>query len=166
MIQFTEMKNIVLPILLLPIFTLAQNFNLNHNKDLEKKVESVLKKLSLEEKIGQTCQITLDAVLQKEANGNLSEPMAIDPQKLEEAINQYHVGSILNVGWHTFKLEEWEYVMDNIHQPYQSKKTKVPIIYGIDAIHGVNYTVGATLFLKKSDWRPPGIHLWPGPLEK
>ena len=68
----------------------------------EKEIDALIKKMSLEEKIGQTCQITLDAILQKDAANVLIEPHQIDLKKLEEAIDIYKVGSILNVSNHTF----------------------------------------------------------------
>lgn len=101
--------------------------------------------MSLEEKVGQTCQITLDVLLESNQNGPIS-PARIDTLKLQEALLEYKVGSILNVGSHTFSMEEWKGIIQAINKPYFSGKTSIPILYGIDAIHGMNYTQGATLF--------------------
>jgi beta-glucosidase len=73
----------------------------------EKEIDALIKKMSVEEKVGQTCQITLDAILQKDVANVLIEPHQIDLKKLEEAIDIYKVGSILNVSNHTFTLENW-----------------------------------------------------------
>jgi beta-glucosidase len=102
--------------------------------------------MTLEEKIGQTCQITLDVILKRKADGTAVEPAEIDQKKWEEAVEKYKVGSVLNVGSHTLTRSEWQNIHNNIHRPFVSGKTKLPIIYGIDAIHGMNYAVGATLF--------------------
>ncbi len=115
-------------------------------KTIEEKISLLMANMSLEEKIGQTCQITLDAVLKTDANGTVVEPVQLDASKLNEALTKYRVGSILNVSSHTLTISEWKSMHQAIHKYYQEKFIKIPILYGIDAIHGVNYTQGATLF--------------------
>ena len=116
------------------------------NDDHEKKIDRLLKKMSIAEKVGQTCQITLDVVLKKDESGKSIEPAQIDRVKLIEAIDSFHLGSILNVSSHTLTIEVWKNILNDIENVCKELKIDVPIIYGIDAIHGVNYTVGATLF--------------------
>jgi beta-glucosidase len=118
----------------------------NMDPALESKIDKILAKLTLEEKIGQTCQITLDAILKTNAKGQALEPLEIDAEKLNEAILKYKVGSILNVSSHTLTLNEWDMIMKTVHAPFKKKKSTIPILYGLDAIHGVNYAVGGTLF--------------------
>jgi beta-glucosidase len=114
--------------------------------------------MSLEEKVGQTCQITLDVIIKTDEKGVPLIPAVIDTNKLNEAIYKYKVGSVLNVGSHTLSLTEWKGILKSIHTPFISGKSKTPIIYGIDAIHGINYTVGATLFPQEiglaATWNP------------
>lgn len=112
----------------------------------EKEIEKILSKLSLVEKVGQTCQVTLDALLARDETGKLLEPIQFDPEKFNEALCEYKIGSILNVSSHTLTLEEWNNLLPRVNNAFLNKKIDIPIIYGIDAIHGVNYTVGATLF--------------------
>ncbi|MCR9174020.1 MAG: glycoside hydrolase family 3 C-terminal domain-containing protein [bacterium] len=144
--------------LLISSSLIAQNKKSLSTPEIEAQIEADLAKMSVEEKVGQTCQITLDVLLKKDAEGKLIEPVEIDPAKVQEAIVEYGVGSVLNVGWKTLSLEEWEGVMEGVHAPYQSKDAKAPILYGIDAIHGVNYTVGGTLFPQEiglaATWNP------------
>jgi beta-glucosidase len=109
-------------------------------------IETLIAQMSIEEKVGQTCQITLDAIHRTDAQGQALVPAQIDQAKLKEALETYHVGSILNVGAHTLTREEWKSIMTDVHAPYLKKEQNIPILYGIDAIHGVNYTVGGTLF--------------------
>lgn len=109
-------------------------------------IEALISQMSIEEKVGQTCQITLDAIYKTNGMGQALVPAQIDEQKLKEALDNYHVGSILNVGAHTLNLAEWKSIMTSVHAPYLKKEQNIPILYGIDAIHGVNYTVGGTLF--------------------
>ena len=132
---------------------------LESNKDpIEQKIDSLLKEMSVEEKVGQTCQVTLDVLLQKDTNGQQSVPLAIDEAKLKEALETYKVGSVLNVGWCTLSRDEWKTVSDAVHKPFLQGQTKAPIIYGVDAIHGMNYTKKATLFPQEiglaATWNP------------
>ena len=126
--------------------------------EIEAQIDADLAKMTLEQKVGQTCQITLDVLLKRDAEGKVIAPIQVDPDKVKEAMVTYGVGSVLNVGWHTLTLEDWERIMEGVHAPYENKETTVPILYGIDAIHGVNYTVGGTLFPQEiglaATWNP------------
>ena len=101
--------------------------------------------MTLSEKVGQMTQITLQAVSKTE--GKLDQKYEVDPQKLWEAITKYHIGSILNVYNSALTLDEWNQLITQI-QNIATKETRIgiPILYGIDAIHGANYTREATLF--------------------
>ncbi len=136
----------------------AQSITTSKTSTEDATLNTRIAQMSIEEKVGQTCQITLDVISQTDAKGVTRIPATIDTAKLNEAILKYHVGSVLNVGWHTLSLEEWKGILPAIQNPYSTGKTHVPIIYGIDAIHGVNYTVGATLFPQEiglaATWNP------------
>ena len=112
----------------------------------EQEINSLIAKMSLAEKVGQTCQITLDVLLKTMPDGSARAFAEIDEEKLKEAIDKYKVGSVLNVGSHTLSLAEWEGILKAVHRNYQQGLSTAPIIYGVDAIHGVNYTVVGTLF--------------------
>ena len=145
------MRNIILPLLSLVLFLSACGIEPRNNsfsliEDDEKKITALLNKMSIEEKVGQTCQITLDAILQKDESNKLIEPHQIDLEKLDEAINKYKVGSILNVSNHTFTLEKWNGIVKTIQDAAAKSSTGVPIIYGVDAIHGATYIQKSTLF--------------------
>ncbi|MFE3847262.1 glycoside hydrolase family 3 N-terminal domain-containing protein [Flavobacterium sp. LB3P45] len=109
--------------------------------EINQKVSELLSKMSIEEKIGQMTQIT---VTNFEAKG---KPGVFDIAKLREAIQTYHIGSILNVpnpGAPTIK--KWNEVITTISNEANKTRLKIPVLYGIDAIHGSSYTAGATLF--------------------
>ena len=108
-------------------------------------VDDLLSKMTLEDKVGQMTQVTIDVV--SRGKDGRDEPHALDMQKLRDAILNYHVGSILNVGPSAYTLNHWHEVITAI-QDVATKETRlhVPILYGIDAIHGVTYTLGGTLF--------------------
>lgn len=132
--------------LLLILLGLKGSESLYFTNPSEADIEVLISQMSIEEKVGQTCQITLDAIHQTDEKGGALAPSRIDQAKLKEALEVYHVGSVLNVGWHTLTGAEWKSIMTDIHSPYLKKQQNIPILYGIDAIHGVNYTVGGTLF--------------------
>ena len=111
----------------------------------EQRVRDLLQQMTLEEKVGQMTQVTVDLVSQG-VDGR-DEPHRIDHAKLEEAILTHHVGSIFNVGPSAYSREHWIDVITEIQDvATQQSRLKIPVLYGIDAIHGANYTLGATLF--------------------
>jgi beta-glucosidase len=114
-------------IMLLSSSSLGQGTINTLDPTIESKINSLLQSMSLEEKVGQTCQITLDAILKADKNGRTLEPLEIDKSKLEEAILHYHVGSILNVSSHTITLKEWECIFDQIQNYYQTTQEKTPV---------------------------------------
>jgi len=116
-----------------------------HAGDIDKKVAALLAKMSLDEKIGQMTQVTLDVVLHT-ANGKATQPEIIDPDKIKIAIEKYHVGSILNVSGGAYTREHWYKIISDIQQQAAQSRLKIPVIYGIDAMHGQNYVQGSTLF--------------------
>ncbi len=117
------------------------------NDDLEEKVGHLLAQMTLEEKIGQMTQIDF-SVISVENGQDIDNP--IDMVKLEEAIFQKHVGSILNAPStpnnkaQTF--EKWRKITQVIRDVSAKSRLKIPVIYGIDAIHGATYTQNAVLF--------------------
>lgn len=91
-------------------------------------------------------QLNLDVVCEGEIY-KLVEPHHIQQDKLEKAILNYHVGSILNCGGHAYPLSQWHEIIGSIQKMSTTEsRLKIPVLYGIDAIHGANYVTGATLF--------------------
>lgn len=102
--------------------------------------------MTIEEKVGQMTQLNLDVVCEGEIY-KLVEPHHIQQDKLEKAILNYHVGSILNCGGHAYPLSQWHEIIGSIQKMATTEsRLKIPVLYGIDAIHGANYVTGATLF--------------------
>ncbi|MFN2513342.1 MAG: glycoside hydrolase family 3 N-terminal domain-containing protein [Pyrinomonadaceae bacterium] len=123
-------------------------------RDNTQKIEALLKRMTLEEKVGQMTQLTISMI----ASGS-DQNIKIDPAKLEKAIVKYGVGSILNVADQALTVDRWHEVIGQI-QDVATKKTRlgIPVIYGIDSIHGANYVQGATLFPQEigmaATWNP------------
>lgn len=108
---------------------------------LDKKVDALIAGMTLEEKVGQMTEVTLDVISKSNASSH-----QLDPDKLKEAIMKYHVGSILNVSGFAYDRKHWYEVISQIQEAAGKDRLKIPVIYGIDAIHGVTYTLGSTLF--------------------
>jgi len=108
-------------------------------------VETLLAQMTLEEKVGQMTQVTSQAVSHTE--GTVDSEQIFDEDSLRIAIVDYKVGSILNVWNRAMSPEKWQKEITRM-QDLATKETRlgIPIIYGIDAIHGATYTEGATLF--------------------
>ena len=127
--------------------TNAQNFNTDQlNLEDEVMISKILDKMSVEEKVGQTCQITLESILKKDKDNKLVEPHQIDNQKLKIAVKDFKVGSFLNVSNHTFSLDKWHQVINKIQEHSKLTTHQIPILYGVDAIHGATYIQNSTLF--------------------
>jgi len=109
-------------------------------------IEALIAQMTIEEKVGQMTQINLDVVCEGGIY-KLVEPHHIEPAKLQEAITQWHVGSVLNCGGHAYPLKQWHEIVGEIQRVATTQgRLKIPILYGIDAIHGANYMMGSTLF--------------------
>ena len=124
------------------IFFITTTLHAQSNVD----IDALLSKMTIEEKVGQMTQLNLDVVCEGGIY-NLVEPHHIEPTKLHKALVEYHVGSILNCGGHAYGLDQWHTIINTIQQVATTEtRLKIPVIYGIDAIHGANYTLGSTLF--------------------
>ena len=107
------------------------------------KALSLLKKMTLEEKVGQMTQVTL-AVIAK--GGGANQDGALDPAALKDAIQKYHVGSILNTTAHALSVETWNRILTEMQDEAGKSRLKIPILYGLDGMHGQTYTLNSTLF--------------------
>lgn len=122
-------------------------------RDYSTQIETLLRKMTLEEKVGQMTQLEIGEVTSG-GDSNIN----IDLAKLEKAVVQYKVGSILNVSGHALSVDKWHEIIGAIQTATQKTRLKIPVIYGIDSIHGANYVRGATLFPQEigmaASWNP------------
>jgi beta-glucosidase len=110
------------------------------------KADSILSQMTLEEKVGQMCQITLDVLTNENSGHGHGKPAELDTAMVKLAFGKYKVGSVLNtVNSRAQTLQWWNETIAYLQQVAE-EETGIPLIYGIDAIHGVNYTAEATLF--------------------
>lgn len=109
---------------------------------IEAKVDQTLKKLTLEEKVGQMMEIVIDLFGGNDKNG----VFYIDEHKADSIFSHYKVGSILNApNTCAPTAKQWEKYMAQI-QKLSMKRMGVPCIFGLDQNHGSTYTQGGTLF--------------------
>ena len=109
------------------------------DKEVEAKVESVLKKMSLKEKAGQMVQLSIDTITDE----NTKE---IDPAKLDRIIGEYKVGSILNLLNDVSRSREGTAAFVRQIQEKSMEAIGIPCIYGLDMIHGANYLTDGSLY--------------------
>lgn len=109
---------------------------------IEAKVDQTLKKLTLEEKVGQMMEVVIDLIGANDKNG----VFYIDEHKADSIFTHYKIGSILNApNTCAPTAKQWEKYMAQI-QKLSMKRMGVPCIFGLDQNHGSTYTQGGTLF--------------------
>ena len=131
---------LLLLFILLSVSSWSQN-SLSQKKEIDRKVSELLSKMTIEEKIGQMTNIAVTLFESKEKPGNF------DMIKMGEAIQKYHVGSLQNIPNSGAPTQsKWNEIITSISKEANKTRLKIPILYGIDAIHGANYTAEGTLF--------------------
>ena len=100
---------------------------------IEKRIDELLSKLTIEEKVGQVIQPSITAVTPAD-------------------VRQYNIGSILNGGggWpgdvRKATPRDWLTMADAFYDASTESTSGIPVMWGSDAVHGHNNIVGATLF--------------------
>lgn len=143
------MKTILLSFVSLCIvpITMAQSVNpaIPRDAKIEQRVEEILSSMTLDEKIGQMCEITIDVITDMKKSFE-SGTFTLNQEALQKVISQYKVGSILNVPMSVAQTPEtWQKLIEEI-QTLSMKSMGIPSIYGVDQIHGATYTLGSTFF--------------------
>jgi len=104
-------------------------------------VEKLLAQMNLKEKVGQMTQLTIETIVDGK-----DQDIHLNPEKLHKAIAEYGAGSILNVYDQALPLEKWHEIQRAIQAEAKSTRLQIPVLYGIDSIHGTTYVEGGTLF--------------------
>src|SRR5467141_4071382 len=104
-------------------------------------VEKLLGQMTLKEKIGQMTQLDIGMV-----TDGMDQAIRINSEKLHKAVVEYGVGSILNVHDQALSEEKWHEIIRAIQEEAKKTRLHVPVLYGIDTIHGPNYIAEGTLF--------------------
>lgn len=104
-------------------------------------IRDLLGKMTLREKVGQMTQLQIGMI-----SDGMDQTLRINPAKLRKAVVEYGVGSILNVNEEALPLPVWRDIIRQIQAAAAETRLKIPVLYGIDTIHGANYIREATLF--------------------
>lgn len=104
-------------------------------------VEKLLGQMTLKEKIGQMTQLEIGMVTDGQG-----PDIRINAEKLHKAVGEYGAGSILNVNDQALSAERWHEIIRAIQAEAKKSRLQIPVLYGIDTIHGPNYIAEGTLF--------------------
>ncbi len=135
-----------------------------NSNDIDNKINNLLSQMTLQEKIGQMTQINLTVIAKGPNKWTSSFPLMIDNKRARKAIVDYKIGSVLNTINNTAqKPKTWFNTITDIQKyAIDSSRLSIPIIYGIDAIHGTTYTDGATMFPQQittaASWNPENAY--------
>jgi len=149
-------KSFILPILVLACF-LAKGQTVTYSNA---EIRSLIERMTIEEKVGQMAQITLDVITQGKNEMESDEPLVLDLALVKKALVEYKIGSVLNTANNRARTrDKWHEVIGQLQQvAMQNTRLKIPVLYGIDAIHGTTYTAGATFFPQQiglaATWNP------------
>ena len=138
------MKKILVSISMLALaYTASANVPIiKSDPKIEAQVEQTLKKLTLEEKIGQMMELVTDLFGANDKNG----VFYIDEHKTDSILSRYKIGSILNApNTCAPTAKQWEKYIAQI-QKISMKRIGIPCVFGLDQNHGSTYTQGGTLF--------------------
>jgi beta-glucosidase len=122
-------------------------------KNYSRDVSALLARMTLEEKVGQMTQLEIGMITKGDGDN-----IQVDAEKLEKAVVKYGSGSILNVKDQALTIDKWHEIIRTIQEASQRTRLKIPVIYGIDTIHGAGYVQGSTLFPQEigmaATWNP------------
>ena len=138
------MKKLLLSISMLAFaYTTSANVPvIKSDPKIEAQVEQTLKKLTLEEKIGQMMELVTDLFGANDKNG----VFYIDEHKTDSILSRYMIGSILNApNTCAPTAKQWEKYIEQI-QKISMKRIGIPCVFGLDQNHGSTYTQDGTLF--------------------
>ena len=138
------MKKLLLSISMLAFaYTTSANVPvIKSDPKIEAQVEQTLKKLTLEEKIGQMMELVTDLFGANDKNG----VFYIDEHKTDSILSRYKIGSILNApNTCAPTAKQWEKYIEQI-QKISMKRIGIPCVFGLDQNHGSTYTQDGTLF--------------------
>lgn len=116
--------------------------------ETDTKIDKMISEMTLEEKVGQMTQITLDVIGNGEGRHESKVPFEIDTARIRKAIVDYHIGSVLNTtNNYAMPPAQWNKIITFIQKvAMEQTRMQIPVIYGVDAIHGTTYTDGAIMF--------------------
>lgn len=147
-LKFKQMKKLSIALIPLMLAACAENRNgtapaISPDKDIETRVSEIVSSMSLDDKVGQMCEVVIDLVC---ADSLSDGKVVLDESKLANVFDKYRVGSVLNTAQgHAQERETWYRLISGI-QDASMKYIGIPTVYGVDQNHGTTYTIGGTMF--------------------
>lgn len=149
------MKKILLS-LFVSLFTITVSAQcIQRDEKIEAQVEEILSKMTLDDKVGQMCELAIDKVAQKSGDKNVKSNKSmqslangmLSASAVDEMFGKYKVGSILNVPEGVAQTPKvWAEIIRALNNSSAFYANGIPELYGVDQIHGASYTWGATMF--------------------
>lgn len=120
--------NRALTLIAVCVFLLAGNLTAQQSAklsdaEIDQKVDSLMKKMSLVDKVGEMTQLAIDMITDEESYKE-DEPHRLSEEKLKEVLLKYRVGSILNVAGHSYSVDHWHEIIGRIQQ-FQSQQKEL-----------------------------------------
>jgi beta-glucosidase len=128
------------PIIFVLLLNTCVAIHLKAQNTIATKVNAMVKQMTLEEKVGQMAQVSIESL------GALkNSTFLFNADKFKDAVVNYKIGSILNTPG-LQAAAQWNTIIEQIQNATKETRMKIPVLYGLDDNHGVNYVAGATLF--------------------
>ncbi len=122
------------------IFSSLSHAQQKINPAIENKVNLLLKQMTLEEKVGQMAQVSIESL------GSSNGKTFSFTDKMKDAVVNYKLGSILNSPGPLQSVQDWNRLITEMQDAAKQTRLKIPVLYGLDHIHGLTYVGGGTLF--------------------
>lgn len=135
-------------IMMATAFTASAQYSnpaIKRDAKIERKVEKILKKMTLEQKVGQMAEVGIDMFGNSVTGVADDTKFVLKEDVLDAVAKQYMFGSVLNAPGKALTAQEWNELIEKINA-VSIKYTGLPTLYGIDAIHGATYTWASPLF--------------------
>jgi len=148
------MKGLISFIILALFFSSCSSYQ---NEESEM-IDELIGQMSLEEKVGQMTNIGLTAICKGPFYNDI-DSLELDTAKVRKLLLEYNIGSVQNKGKYPPDIQEWNRII-RLLQDYVINETRlgIPLLFGIDAVHGANYTASSTLFPQQiacaASWNP------------
>ena len=134
------LKKILLPVIVCFLIIQTSIAQGKLNPYIESKVDVLIRQMTLEEKVGQMAQVSIESL------GRSNGQAFSFTEKMKDAVVNYKIGSILNSPGPLQTVQDWNRIIKEIQDAAHQTRLKIPVLYGLDDIHGVNYAAGSTLF--------------------
>jgi len=118
----------------------AQQY-LDPSLTIDERIDDLLSQMTLEEKIGQMTQLNITMI----NNEGEQSDVSLNPEKARSLLKNHHIGSFLN--GEAVPPEQWLNYINKLQKiAVEETRLGIPIIYGIDHMHGASYLEGSTIF--------------------